>query len=137
MVMDMHMGGRRVKGRRELGGWASTGKGKGEGYGKDREGCGLWKHVRNVAKQFLRCMRNLAKRARNVCETSRIIANPRIIRESRETSAKHRETSRNMRETCEMPCVNLAKRARNVCETLRPPRRILAVHRDKKDCLRG
>ena len=52
---------------------------------------------------------NLAKRARNMCETSRIIANPRIISESRETPRNIAKHARNMRETCVMPCVNLAK----------------------------
>ena len=79
-------------------------------------------HARNVRNAP--CA-NLAKRARNMCETSRIIANPRIISESR-------ETPRNMRETCIMPCVNLAKHretcAKHVRNVASPASHKLAVH---------
>ena len=86
-------------------------------------------HARNVRNAP--CA-NLAKRARNMCETSRIIANPRIISESCETPRNIAKHARNMRETCVMPCVNLAKHretcAKHVRNVASPASHKLAVH---------
>ena len=54
---------------------------------------------------------------RNMRETSRIIANPRIISESCETPRNIAKHARNMRGTCVIPCVNLAK-LRETCAQL-------------------
>ena len=71
---------------------------------------------------------------RNMRETSRIIANPRIISESCETPRNIAKHARNMRETCVIPCVNLAKHretcakhVRNVAVTYRPSIGILKM----------